>query len=160
MLDLIERSPTEPEAAFALAYFSGPTVRNGTRSYLKVFPHVEYDTARCECVKYLARPSVKAMLADLAREQGLTPELVRDTIVNELRRPIRRTETRVYDEAGMLKRKFVTETDRELKDDARLAAEILGMLDNDKQTGVTVVFNVGNGLDAGLDDAITVKATK
>jgi phage terminase small subunit len=56
---------SELEERFALEYV---TCLNATQAYLRIKPGVKYTTARTEAARLLAKPGVKAYLAELGKE--------------------------------------------------------------------------------------------
>ncbi|MBL7058461.1 terminase small subunit [Patescibacteria group bacterium] len=49
---------------------------NGTKSYLKVYLNVKYDTARTEAAKNLAKPCISARISEILESKGLNDEFV------------------------------------------------------------------------------------
>lgn len=77
--------------------------RNGTRAYLKVYPHVTEDTARSSAPPLLAKPSVKSYLEKREYEMLADLNITTRRVLLEASRLAFFDVRKLYDESGNLK---------------------------------------------------------
>lgn len=87
--------------------------RNGTRAYLKIYPHVAEETARSQASVLIARHSVCAYLAQRDEELRAKYRLTTDDVIKSLSQALHFDPAKLYNEDGSLKK--VTELDEDTR---------------------------------------------